>query len=357
MLWKHILVCKDNACKVMHCLSSRYVLSHYAKCDDCYCSICPRVRESAKRESTDSMDPPTSSAKKPRSSYWWASEKLVNFTKAITVTTRDFIHPHPQNAHPRPPPNSVHSSPQPTPMPSLGSSSVEKLNFNLTHLSIHAHNASYTNLPAFPSELPPRRPEPRSERPPEHTAHASHLANTPNTINSPYTAHTTYATNTPFTLSTRTETEPPSALDLLATAATTSSLMKPPTRPRASSGASTATAGSSYSDTGLPSISPSFHSSSSSSALFAHMQPAPYVSVAPGQGGPGSGPGHEARGLLSTGSFSLSTASAAQHEECQSNLSSFSSVCSYRESNNGSPYMTPQLSPVGSFKEESKFKF
>ena len=31
-LWKHIADCKDQKCLVPHCVSSRYVLSHYHRC-------------------------------------------------------------------------------------------------------------------------------------------------------------------------------------------------------------------------------------------------------------------------------------------------------------------------------------
>eukprot|EP00957_Ditylum_brightwellii_P025425 1922788-Ditylum_brightwellii.AAC.1 len=33
-LWKHIASCKDQNCNVRHCMSSRYVLSHYRRCKD-----------------------------------------------------------------------------------------------------------------------------------------------------------------------------------------------------------------------------------------------------------------------------------------------------------------------------------
>ena len=48
-LWKHIANCKDSNCKVEHCMSSRYVLSHYRRCKD-PCSICGHVREIIRRE-------------------------------------------------------------------------------------------------------------------------------------------------------------------------------------------------------------------------------------------------------------------------------------------------------------------
>ncbi|KAJ1384084.1 TAZ zinc finger-domain-containing protein, partial [Ochromonadaceae sp. CCMP2298] len=43
-LWTHMLQCKDRQCKISHCISSRYVLSHYGRCVNSGCSICPSVR-------------------------------------------------------------------------------------------------------------------------------------------------------------------------------------------------------------------------------------------------------------------------------------------------------------------------
>jgi len=42
-LWKHIASCKDSYCKVRHCMSSRYVLSHYRRCKP-PCTICDPVK-------------------------------------------------------------------------------------------------------------------------------------------------------------------------------------------------------------------------------------------------------------------------------------------------------------------------
>lgn len=44
VLWKHIANCKDSYCKVKHCMSSRYVLSHYRRCKT-PCNICDPVKE------------------------------------------------------------------------------------------------------------------------------------------------------------------------------------------------------------------------------------------------------------------------------------------------------------------------
>lgn len=44
VLWRHIANCKDSYCKVRHCMSSRYVLSHYRRCKP-PCDICDPVKE------------------------------------------------------------------------------------------------------------------------------------------------------------------------------------------------------------------------------------------------------------------------------------------------------------------------
>lgn len=56
-LWKHIVSCKDQECKTKHCVSSRYVLSHYSKCRDPQCPVCAPVREAIRRnfEKTNKM--------------------------------------------------------------------------------------------------------------------------------------------------------------------------------------------------------------------------------------------------------------------------------------------------------------
>jgi len=44
VLWKHIANCKDSYCKIRHCLSSRYILSHWRRCRS-PCNICGPVKE------------------------------------------------------------------------------------------------------------------------------------------------------------------------------------------------------------------------------------------------------------------------------------------------------------------------
>jgi hypothetical protein len=48
-LWSHITVCKDQECNVKHCLSSRYILSHFSKCTNVGCAVCDLVRSQIKR--------------------------------------------------------------------------------------------------------------------------------------------------------------------------------------------------------------------------------------------------------------------------------------------------------------------
>ena len=48
-LWKHIAECKDQLCQVPHCVSSRYVLSHYHRCRERGCAVCGPVREAIQR--------------------------------------------------------------------------------------------------------------------------------------------------------------------------------------------------------------------------------------------------------------------------------------------------------------------
>lgn len=48
-LWKHIMSCKKQDCTIPHCVSSRYVLSHYSKCRDTNCHVCGPVREAIRR--------------------------------------------------------------------------------------------------------------------------------------------------------------------------------------------------------------------------------------------------------------------------------------------------------------------
>jgi TAZ zinc finger len=48
-LWEHIDVCKNQSCTVQHCLSSRYILSHYRRCKDNHCPACGPVRENIQK--------------------------------------------------------------------------------------------------------------------------------------------------------------------------------------------------------------------------------------------------------------------------------------------------------------------
>lgn len=48
-LWEHIAHCKNQQCSVQHCLSSRYVLSHYRRCKDANCPACGPVRDTIRK--------------------------------------------------------------------------------------------------------------------------------------------------------------------------------------------------------------------------------------------------------------------------------------------------------------------
>jgi hypothetical protein len=48
-LWLHILECKDQECKTRHCISSRYVLSHYSDCKVIGCHVCNAVHVAVKK--------------------------------------------------------------------------------------------------------------------------------------------------------------------------------------------------------------------------------------------------------------------------------------------------------------------
>ena len=52
-LWIHIKACRDNNCKLLQCVNSRRILSHYRDCKAC--AICTPVRE-AIRKSNDAAN-------------------------------------------------------------------------------------------------------------------------------------------------------------------------------------------------------------------------------------------------------------------------------------------------------------
>jgi len=56
-LWKHIAGCKEARCSVPHCVSSRYVLSHYHRCKKEDCPVCKPVRMKSAREKMLTMRP------------------------------------------------------------------------------------------------------------------------------------------------------------------------------------------------------------------------------------------------------------------------------------------------------------
>eukprot|EP00924_Labyrinthula_sp_SR-Ha-C_P003237 augustus_masked-scaffold_15-processed-gene-3.40-mRNA-1 protein AED:0.01 eAED:0.02 QI:0/-1/0/1/-1/1/1/0/1759 len=48
-LWLHIASCRDQQCDTPHCVSSRYVLSHYHRCQEKTCAVCGPVREAIEK--------------------------------------------------------------------------------------------------------------------------------------------------------------------------------------------------------------------------------------------------------------------------------------------------------------------
>lgn len=56
VLWKHIQQCKADECNEAHCLPSKQVLSHYAKCCESVCSVCGPVRRRIKEDSMHKRD-------------------------------------------------------------------------------------------------------------------------------------------------------------------------------------------------------------------------------------------------------------------------------------------------------------
>mmetsp|Transcript_17915 Transcript_17915/g.20693 ORF Transcript_17915/g.20693 Transcript_17915/m.20693 type:complete len:1767 (+) Transcript_17915:908-6208(+) len=55
-LWQHIAKCKNQRCQTPHCVSSRYVLSHYHRCQDKTCAVCGPVREAIERHNKQRLE-------------------------------------------------------------------------------------------------------------------------------------------------------------------------------------------------------------------------------------------------------------------------------------------------------------
>lgn len=53
LLWRHVLVCKNDYCNVPLCTSSRFILRHYGHCSDPNCEVCVPVKETSKRVHSD----------------------------------------------------------------------------------------------------------------------------------------------------------------------------------------------------------------------------------------------------------------------------------------------------------------
>lgn len=48
-LWDHVNSCSTQDCQYPHCISTRFLLAHYYKCEDITCMICKPLKESIKR--------------------------------------------------------------------------------------------------------------------------------------------------------------------------------------------------------------------------------------------------------------------------------------------------------------------
>jgi len=55
-LWHHIAKCKDQHCQYAHCVSSRYVLSHYHRCNNPECEVCKPVKDAIQKQSNNEMN-------------------------------------------------------------------------------------------------------------------------------------------------------------------------------------------------------------------------------------------------------------------------------------------------------------
>lgn len=53
LLWRHVLICKNDYCKVPLCTSSRFILHHYGHCSEPNCEVCVPVKETYKRVHSD----------------------------------------------------------------------------------------------------------------------------------------------------------------------------------------------------------------------------------------------------------------------------------------------------------------
>jgi hypothetical protein len=56
ILWKHLLICKNDYCQIPLCTSSRYVLYHYGHCKNLTCAVCIPVKDTYKRSHTDAEE-------------------------------------------------------------------------------------------------------------------------------------------------------------------------------------------------------------------------------------------------------------------------------------------------------------
>ena len=87
-LWQHIAQCKDQHCLHPHCVSSRYVLSHYHRCKQRNCEVCAPVRLAIQKQNNQKRP----SSKKSK------SKKAAKAPPQVTVKP-----PEPQKQKPRMP--------------------------------------------------------------------------------------------------------------------------------------------------------------------------------------------------------------------------------------------------------------
>lgn len=67
-LWEHANSCNAQSCQYPHCISTRFLLAHYYKCEDAECAICKPLKDSIKRI-----------AKRQRSIVRFPARKVENY--------------------------------------------------------------------------------------------------------------------------------------------------------------------------------------------------------------------------------------------------------------------------------------
>ena len=104
ILWRHIANCKEPQCKIKHCMSSRYVLSHYRRCRDSYCDICGPVRETIKNGTATFIHDPTFNPTGENMTPPSSNQEGPQLKRQKTSHDQDMINgmPPPQNRQPTP---------------------------------------------------------------------------------------------------------------------------------------------------------------------------------------------------------------------------------------------------------------